>query len=158
MKKLSFVMICLLAPATLFADNVGECGLGSKVFAGQKGIAPQVLAITLNGTGGNIFAISSGTSGCTQDGVVKSNWKTAAFIDANMTRLARDISRGEGEALDSLALLLDVEEADRSDFDAALKDNFEQVFPDEHTNSEAVRKNLVTVLSAEGLSKYTVNV
>ncbi|HKB84382.1 MAG TPA: DUF3015 family protein, partial [Burkholderiales bacterium] len=69
MKRI-FVAIALSAlPAMAFADNVGTCGWGSKLFDGQKGAAPQVLAVTTNGTFGNqTFGISSGTSGCTQDG------------------------------------------------------------------------------------------
>ena len=159
MKKILLVTICLLAPAMLSAQNIGKCGWGSKVFDGQKGIAPQVLAATTNGTSGNqTFAISSGTSGCTQNGVVKSGWKTAAFIDSNMNKLARDISRGEGEALDSLAFLLDVDASDRAAFDEALKDNFEQVFPNDSVTTDDVRTNLAAVLNAKGLTQYTVNV
>ena len=59
-------------------NNIGSCGWGAKLFDGQQGVAPQVLGATTNGTFGNqTFAITSGTSGCTQDGAVKSNWKTA---------------------------------------------------------------------------------
>ena len=54
MKKLLFPLVVFL-PVTAFAaaNNVGSCGLGSKVFEGQKGVAPQVLAVTTNGTFGN---------------------------------------------------------------------------------------------------------
>ena len=91
MKKILLAALVSL-PVTAFAaaNNVGSCGLGSKVFEGQKGIAPQVLAVTTNGTFGNqTFGITSGTLGCTQDGVVSSNWKTALFIDGNKAQLAR---------------------------------------------------------------------
>ena len=37
-------------------------------YTNQKNIAPQVMMATTNGTGMNTFAISSGTSGCTNDG------------------------------------------------------------------------------------------
>jgi hypothetical protein len=47
------------------ANSTG-CGLGTIIFEGQKGIAPQVLAVTTNGTSGNqTFGITSGTLGCT---------------------------------------------------------------------------------------------
>ncbi len=45
MKKL-FVLVTLAAlPMSASADNVGNCGWGSKLFHGQKGLAPQVLAV-----------------------------------------------------------------------------------------------------------------
>ena len=108
MKKILLAALVSL-PVTAFAaaNNVGSCGLGSKVFEGQNGIAPQVLAVTTNGTFGNqTFGITSGTLGCTQDGVVSSNWKTAMFIDGNKSQLARDAASGQGETLDALAALL----------------------------------------------------
>src|SRR5574343_228488 len=115
MKKLLFPLVVFL-PVTAFAaaNNVGSCGLGSKVFEGQKGVAPQVLAATTNGTSGNqTFGITSGTLGCTQDGVVSSNWKTALFIDGNKSQLARDAASGQGETLEAPAALLKIDAADK---------------------------------------------
>src|SRR5262245_43787680 len=85
MKKLLVVALVAAFPAAAMAageNNIGSCGWGSKLFEGQRGVAPQVLGATTNGTFGNqTFAITTGTSGCTQDGAVSSNWKTALFID-----------------------------------------------------------------------------
>src|SRR5690606_21045070 len=73
---LAFVGLFPLAAGAQQVPSVGGCGLGSKLFEGQRGVAPQVLAVTTNGTFGNqTFGISSGTLGCNQDGVVRSNWK-----------------------------------------------------------------------------------
>ena len=86
MKKIVIAALATLAAASSMAaqNNVGSCGWGSKVFQGQSGVAPQVLAVTTNGTSGNqTFGITFGTSGCTQDGVVSSTWKTAMYIDGN---------------------------------------------------------------------------
>lgn len=160
-KKLLLVSAVMIAPfGSAFADNVGGCGWGSKLFAGQKGIIPQVLAVTTNGTSGNqTFGITTGTSGCTQDGVVRSNWKTAMFIGNNMNKLARDMSVGNGEALDSLAALLDVQEADRAAFNATLQSNFSSVFSSEEIQSEDVAANIKEVLSSsDSLSSYAANV
>ena len=118
MKKILLAALVSL-PVTAFAaaNNVGSCGLGSKVFEGQNGIAPQVLAVTTNGTFGNqTFGITSGTLGCTQDGVVSSNWKTALFIDGNKAQLARDAASGQGETLDALAALLKIDAQDKAAF------------------------------------------
>lgn len=129
MKKVSLaaLVFCSL-PFIANADNVGGCGWGSKLFDGQKGVLPQIFAVTTNGTSGNqTFGIWSGTSGCTQNGAVKTNWQTAAYIDSNMTRLALDISRGQGESLDSLAALTGISAADRDTFALALQSNFDSI-------------------------------
>jgi len=146
-----------LIPSTSFAlDNVGGCGWGSKLMAGNQGIAPQVLAVTTNGTFGNqTFGITSGTSGCTQNGVVSSNWKTAMFIDSNMNKLARDMSVGQGEALDSLASLIGVSNSDKEVFSNTVKNNFGEIFSSSDITSEQVAANLKAVLaSSNSLSSY----
>lgn len=159
-KTLALIATALVVPAFASADNVGGCGWGTKLFDGQGGIAPQVLAITTNGTSGNqTFAITSGTSGCTQDGVVRTNWKTAAFIDQNMNKLARDMSRGEGESVDALATLVGVKAEDKEIFASVLQKNFGSIFASDSVDSEAVRANLHEVLARDGrLAVYAVNV
>lgn len=156
-KVLAFAFAGLFPLAAGADNNVGRCGWGSKLFEGQSGPAPQVLAVTTNGTFGNqTFGITSGTSGCTQDGVVRSNWKTAMFIDGNKEKLARDMSVGQGESLDSLAQLLGVEEQDRADFYATAKDNFGRIFPAADASSDEIAASLKQVLAEhENLSVYS---
>jgi hypothetical protein len=139
-------------------NNIGSCGWGSKVFDGQSGLAPQVLGATTNGTFGNqTFGITSGTSGCTQDGAVRSTWKTAMFIDGNKETLARDMSVGSGEALDSLAHLLGVEAADRAAFNRIARDNMQRIFPRDNAETEQVVAALREVLMSDAkLARYTV--
>jgi len=159
MKKLLVaVAVAAVVPASAMAageNNIGNCGWGSKLFDGQSGIAPQVLAVTTNGTFGNqTFAITSGTSGCTQDGTVKSNWKTALFIDGNKEMLARDMSVGSGETLDSLAHLMGVEAQDRAAFNQVAKENLWKIFAADSTAD--IMANFRQVLSAnERLARYT---
>lgn len=165
MKRNLFILATLAVltalPTAAFAvDNVGTCGWGSKLFSGQKGIAPQVLAVTTNGTSGNqTFAITSGTSGCTQDGVVTSNWKTAAFIDGNMNRLAVDMSRGQGESLSAMAALIGVEGSDTVAFNSAMQKNFTSIFSSSEVTSVEVAAAIKSALSAdESLAQYSANV
>ena len=161
MKKLVAVAaVAALFPAIAVAqqNNIGSCGWGSKVFDGQSGLAPQVLGATTNGTFGNqTFGITSGTSGCTQDGAVRSTWKTAMFIDGNKETLARDMSVGSGEALDSLAHLLGVEAADRAAFNRIARDNMQRIFPRDIAETEQVVAALREVLMSDAkLARYTV--
>jgi Protein of unknown function (DUF3015) len=160
-KKIIFSLVLAVAPANVFAaDNVGGCGWGSKLFTGQKGVFPQILAVTTNGTSGNqTFGISSGTSGCSQDGMVTSAWKTAAYVDGNMNKLALDLSRGEGESLDSLAQLVGVDAADRAEFALTLKENFSTIFPSESVTSEQVVVALRGVVASNAdLAKYAAQI
>lgn len=158
MKKIITVAALVLAlpTASFAADNVGGCGLGSMVFKGQSGIAPQVLAITTNGTSGNqTFGISTGTLGCSPDGTVHSNMKTALFIENNKQQLARDMSVGSGEALASLSHLIGVEAKDQAAFNSAAKDNMARIFTNDQVATEQVMASLRDVLASNAqLSRY----
>ena len=160
MKKLLVVVsVAALFPVTAMAageNNIGNCGWGSKLFDGQSGVAPQVLAVTTNGTFGNqTFGITSGTSGCTQDGKVTSSWKTSLFIDGNKEALARDMSVGGGEALDSLALLMGVEAQDRDAFNRAAKSNMGRIFAKDGTPEIMAALRQVLANDAQ-LARYTI--
>lgn len=159
MKKLITVISLVAAfPVAALAaqDNVGGCGVGSMVFKGQSGVAPQVLAVTTNGISGNqTFGISSGTLGCTQDGVVTSNMKTALFIENNKEQLARDMSVGSGETLASLAQLLGVEAQDRVAFNRFAKDNMASIFTTDSVATKQVIVALRNALASDAtLSRY----
>lgn len=162
MKLVLATLITALPVAAMAAgeNNVGSCGWGSKVFQGQRGIAPQVLAATTNGTSGNqTFAITSGTSGCTQDGAVSSTWKTAMFIDGSKDKLAQDMSKGNGESLQSLASLLGVKEADKAAFYQATKEHFAQIFTSDKASADEIAAGLKQVLAADStLSQYAAAV
>ncbi len=158
-KKLVAVALVGLFPLGVMAageNNIGTCGWGSKLFDGQRGVAPQVLGGTTNAIGSQTFGISSGTSGCTQDGVVKSNWKTAMFIDGNKEKLARDMSIGNGESLDSLAKLMGVRDADKPAFFLAEKENFARIFASDNASTDQIVASLKQVLAERSdLSVYS---
>jgi len=157
-KLLAVVAVAAVFPVSAMAageNNIGNCGWGSKLFDGQSGVAPQVLAVTTNGTFGNqTFGITFGTSGCTQDGAVKSNWKTALFIDGNKEALARDMSVGSGEALDSLAHLMGVEAQDRAAFNRVAKSNMGRIFTKDATPEIMAALRQVLADDAQ-LARYT---
>lgn len=159
MKKIITVLSLVVAlPTAAFAgqDNVGGCGVGSMVFKGQSGVAPQVLAVTTNGTSGNqTFGISTGTLGCTQDGTVHSSMKTALFIETNKQQLARDMSAGSGETLASLSHLIGIEGKDQEAFNRVTKDNMARIFSSDSVATEQVVVSLREVLAADAqLSRY----
>lgn len=158
-KKLMVVALAMAFPAGAMAGADGGCGVGSKFFDGQKGVAPQVLAITTNGIAQQTFAVSSGTSGCTQDGVVKSNWKTAMFIDGNKEKLARDMSTGSGETLESLAKLIGVQDQHKPAFFQATKENFAKIFSSDNSTPDQVMASLRQVLASDSeLAQYSKSI
>ncbi|MBK9131573.1 MAG: DUF3015 domain-containing protein [Gammaproteobacteria bacterium] len=146
-----------IASSSALADNVGSCGWGSKLFDGQSGLAPQVLAVTTNGTLGNqTFGITSGTSGCTQDGTVTSTWKTAMFIDGNKQALARDTAAGRGETLDALALLIGIDDTDTQAFNRLMQENFASIFPSSDVSAGEIQTALRAVVATDAsLGKYS---
>jgi hypothetical protein len=155
---ISAALLAALSASSAFAaqENTG-CGLGTMVFDGQSGIGPQVLAVTTNGTSGNqTFGISSGTLGCTQDGVVQSTEKLSMFTGSNMDKLARDMSVGHGESLETMAELMGIAEEDKSSFFAVSQQNFDKIFSSEDVTAEQVLASLNDVMAQdEKLARYT---
>ena len=114
------------------------------IWKGQSGIAPHVLAATTNGTFGNqTFGMTTGTLGCQTNQSVQS---MAMYMDSNIDKVARDMSRGSGENLDTLAVLLGVEETDRDTFRKVLQDNFASIFPNADTTSGEAVDAIVALL------------
>ena len=151
MKKLIAGAILLGASSLAFAQP--GCGVGAMVWKGQSGIAPHVLAATTNGIFGNqTFGMTTGTLGCQTNDSVRS---MAMYMDSNIDKVARDMSRGSGENLETLAVLLDVEKADRGEFNRLLQDNFASIFPNADTTSDQAVDAIVALLEKnERLSKY----
>lgn len=137
------------------AENTG-CGLGTMVWEGQQGLAPQVLAVTTNGTLGNqTFGITFGTLGCTKDGVVGASQKVAMFTGSNLDALARDMSVGAGESLEVLATLMGIEEADKQAFFAVTRESYERIFPAADVTAEDVLAALSeTMAQHTALARY----
>ena len=160
MKKLIIALMILPVSAMAANSDIGTCGWGSKLFDGNRGLAPKVLAVTTNGTSGNqTFAMSSATSGCSRDGVVRSNWKTVAYVDQNMNRLAKDMSRGEGENLDALGALIGVSTDDQVQFNTAMQAGFADIFATSNATSEEVLANIKLTLAAnKDLAKYATQI
>ncbi len=113
--------------AAAIPDNGPGCGLGKLAwmdYGKPKQIAPQVMMATTNGTfGSQTFGISSGTSGCTNDGVVMKN-KHINLASHAFENLAQEMAQGRGEHLASLATLLGVPEDAQPDFFALVQEKY----------------------------------
>lgn len=157
MKKIILSAALALIPMThaMADENIG-CGFGSMIWEGQSGTAPKVLGATTNGTSGNqTFGITFGTLGCSSEGAITSKETLALFIDGNLDNLARDMAKGEGEALNTLAQAWGVAEQDQAAFATLAKNNFATVFNSENTTSNEVYAALNTLLKQnKQLSAY----
>ena len=92
-------------------------------------VMSQTAQVTTNGIFGNqTFGISSGTLGCEQPANIIKNDRALAFTTDNMDLLARDIAAGQGETLETLAELMEVQSAEHQHFYATLQSNFDQIF------------------------------
>ena len=131
--------VIMLSVAVLFGMQAGlamaanpdtgpGCGLGKLAwgdYSHQKNIAPQVLMATTNGTfWSQTFGISSGTSGCTNDGKVMSEHKTTMFAQLNFENLSQEMAQGQGEHLASLATLMGVPTEQHAAFFAMTQERY----------------------------------
>ena len=144
MKKMMVAFVFAALPfGAAMADNDIGCGLGTQVWAGQSGLLPKILGATTNGTSGNqTFGITSGTLGCSQDGVIKAELRRTQFASANLDQLAAEVAAGEGESLTTLAALYNVSAADRAAFKALAQQNYGAMF----TNTTATTGDVLAAL------------
>lgn len=154
MKKLMTAAALMAASSLSFAANTGPgCGAGSIIFDGQNGIGPHVLAATTNGTFGNqTFGMTFGTLGCDTNQTIES---MAMYMHNNIDKIARDVSRGNGENLDALAIILGVDSADREHFAAVLQSNFNTIFPSQDVTAGVATQEIYKLMKADTtLSQY----
>lgn len=149
MKKLlaaAAVAVALTAAPARAADNVG-CGMGSVLLRGQSGIVLNLLATFLNNISGNqTFGITTGTSGCTQNGrIAGGTGKLFAFMENNLDQFAIDASRGHGETIDAVASIMDIP-ADK--VGSIAKQNFAVLFNGEDADAVSVSLKMSELLKA----------
>ena len=128
--------LVMMASTPSFAiDSTGGCGLGSMAWKGHSGIIPQVLAMTTNGIFLNTVGVTLGTSGCDPNGRVTGGTGklVLADIENNMEQFAMDASRGQGETIETIAGILNV---DSKELGQKAQQSFAYLFVDE--NVEAV--------------------
>jgi hypothetical protein len=154
MKKLIMALVLTLAlSGSAFAvgtvqENCG-CGLGGMVLGeSNNSLLINLAASCLNGLCGNqTFGITTGTLGCQKfEGFVQSE-QVKEYVADNMDILAKDIAMGNGESLEALADLMNVEEGSRAQLYATLQSNFNNIFTSEAVTAEDVVNNIAIVVS-----------
>lgn len=135
MKLLFTVLSVLVVSAASHAAKIGPagCGLGNLIFADQS----QVLAATTNGTGIQTFGITSGTSNCVDSS------RTAQlenFVEVNKVALANDVSRGQGETLKGLAVILGC--VNQNGLNSHLKSEYQNIFKSQDAKASDVSREI----------------
>ncbi len=159
MMKKALIGAGLMASATLaIAHQPGgpDCGWGNMLFTGQKGLVSHTLASLTNGTSGNAtFGMTSGTNGCSTEYRLTYGGKSWLNISAVMDEFAEDVARGEGEALNAVAISMGVRPEDRAHFSAVMHDNFAVLFPAADVTAEELMASILDVMEADQrLSQY----
>jgi len=145
----SFVFIASLGVANAVNKSNTGCGLGYLIFQNSNGSTViESLAVTTNGTFGNqTFGITTGTLECSQPASIVLNERLNEFVASNMDTIAQEIAAGDGEALATLAELMEVPSAKRPEFFSVLQKNFSNIFTAEDIQSAQVIDNIVTILT-----------
>lgn len=145
MRKILVNAVAVLALSTSVMAGVNSqtgCGLGSMIIKDDSTAIMLALQATTNGTSGNqTFGITSGTSGCRATQFVI-NERAQEFVASNMDILAKEISVGHGESVDTLAELLNV--TDTVAFATSLQANYNSIYTAKNVKMADVLDNIST--------------
>jgi hypothetical protein len=120
------------------------CGLGAMAFGDQQG-GLQIIAATLNAILWNqTFGITFGTLNCGPSLFAQG---TRNFVEANREALAKDVARGEGEAIGALTVINRC--GDSRAVGAALQARFGAIFPSEQATDGEVTAAILETLRAD---------
>lgn len=132
--------------------GMAGCGLGSLVISTND--ITQIFAATSNGIYGNqTFGITSGTSNCTADGVVKQDKVQELFITMNYDSLGQEMASGKGEKLESLGNLLGCSSDSLSRFGQVTKENYAKLITEDSTPASVLSAVKSEVKSDKILAK-----
>lgn len=157
MKRLLLIVALVVVFAVpAYAAPPGQlnygCGLGAVVFkdgGANDSVLLQNIATCLNGTGSASIGITVGTSECAKPAKFVGNERLNEFAYKNLDDLARDIAAGQGEAVSTMAVLLDVPAAQRPAFYRNLQASFTEIFPTPTVDTAYVVEK-ITAIAAKG--------
>jgi hypothetical protein len=154
MKKLlalSLIAATMVPSVAMARGNhpMAGCGLGYLLLSNKENDkVSQVLGATTNGTfGSQTFGISSGTSGCTEDGTVKFARAAEVYAEVNLDTLRREMAIGKGETVETFASLLGATEATRPAMIQLFQTQYASLFASASTNSADLMNALSSTLS-----------
>jgi hypothetical protein len=148
----SVLVLALAGPA-----QAAECGIGSKIWAGNSSTGAKIMASITNYWTLKGISTTFEILGCT----AKDNWfkkgadAVTQFTSESFDHIAEDMSRGRGEHLDALAEVIAIDEAHRAEFRGMTRSHFEELFPsDEVTVGEMLEVLANLMATRPSLSVY----
>ena len=118
------------------------CGLGSMIIQENSKVM-QSLAFITNVTVPQSFGISTGTSNCKAQNLVMTEKAVQYFTEVNKDDLSREMAKGQGEKLNTLAALYGCETAtSRNEFAKAAQANYGKILPTAQTSVTEMVQNL----------------
>lgn len=156
MRALILAVVLVLAPVSqALADNDVGCGVGTEVWKGNKGLGYKLLASSTNGITFQSISVTFGLINCNGQDTVTASARTRHFVSTHFDRIARDAAVADGESLDTLASLLEIDAADHDAFAALAQANFESLFPSDHVTSDQMLLELARLMRDDAqLSAY----
>lgn len=145
MKKIILGLIAgglISVSASAASYQAQGCGLGSTLFTDGSSLMHQVLGASTNGTAGQTFGMTSGTSNCELDGM--GGQANAVFIKANKVALSNDIARGQGATLASLSRMYGC--TNLKAVGSALQKNYKTIFSSNNTEASSIDMSIRNVI------------
>ena len=156
MKKTIAGLALLSVSSVSMAEAPGgpNCGWGNMLFEGQTGLGAHIIASITNGTSGNnTFGMTTGTNGCSTSGTLTYGGKS--MVSSIMGEFSEDVAAGEGDAMDTVAVIYGVEKQDRAIFARVMHENFAVIFPSEDVTADEMIASIEQVMKADQtLAKY----
>ena len=158
MKTLRTILLSSILALTFAGSaQAGECGIGSKLWAGSSSTGAKIMASITNIWTLKGISTTFEILGCT----AADNWfkkgagAVTQFTGENFDHLAEDMSRGRGEHLDALASMIAIDEAHRPEFRILAKKHFEELFPNDEVTVGEMLEVLANLMAARApLSIY----
>ena len=159
MKRIIAGLALLSASSVAMAEAPGgpNCGWGNLLFEGQTGLGSHWLAWFSNNaiTSNNTLGMTSGTNGCSSSGTLTYGGKS--MISSIMGEFSEDVAVGEGDAMNTVAVIYGIEKQDRETFAKVMHENFVVIFPTEDVTADEMMASMEKIMKADAtLSKYIV--
>ena len=149
---MKWIVVLLFAPLVSFAGyGDAGCGLGSVIITKNSKVL-QLFVITTNyATGGLTFSMTTGTSNCKVNGIVKKGKELQYYTEVNHEQIIDEIARGKGEHLATIATLFGCESHSLKAFSADMQANYSSVVSSPNMTSNQLLVNMNSQMFASGV-------
>ncbi len=155
MRILTILGLVLLAGTVQAEDKSSGCGLGWKVTSRNSIVSSYVRAIT-NASTSSTSGMTSGTSGCDNHSIVKTEKQDIHYAEANFHSLMTEMAKGQGPYLKGFAIVMGCQGAQVDSFSSLTQKNYNQIFPMNGTNPSEMLEATKQALSSEGICHQSI--